>query len=233
MDLYPAIDLRGGCCVRLAQGDFERETVYRDDPVAQAVAFAAAGVPWLHVVDLDAARRQGSNRDVVTAIAAAVDIPVETSGGVRDASLLDAGAARVVVGSAALDDPKLVRRLAADHPGRVAIGLDHWSGEVKVRGWEEGSGRRLMDVVDEFSDAGAAAFVVTDISRDGMLIGPDFDGLAALVERTPVPVIASGGVESTDDLRGLRDIGASGVIVGRAIYERRFTVEEALAACAA
>src|SRR3954447_13025139 len=108
MDLYPAIDLRGGCCVRLAQGDFDRETVYRDDPVAQACAFADAGAPWLHVVDLDAARRQGSNRDVVTAIAKAVDIPIQTSGGVRDASLLAVGATRVVIGSAALDDPDLV-----------------------------------------------------------------------------------------------------------------------------
>ena len=233
MDLYPAIDLRNGCCVRLAQGDFDRETVYRDDPVAQACAFAEAGAPWLHVVDLDAARRLGSNRDVVTAIAGAVDIPVQTSGGVRDASLLDAGASRIVIGSAALEEPELVRRLAADHPGAVAIGLDHWSGEVKVRGWVEGSGRRLMDVVDEFSDAGAAAFVVTDISRDGMLIGPDVDGMAALVERTTVPVVASGGVESTDDLRALRDTGVVGVIVGRAIYEQRFTIEEALTACGA
>jgi phosphoribosylformimino-5-aminoimidazole carboxamide ribotide isomerase len=233
VDLYPAIDLRGGCCVRLAQGDFDRETVYRDDPVAQACAFADAGAPWLHVVDLDAARRQGSNRDVVTAIANAVDIPVQTSGGVRDAALLAVGATRVVIGSAALDEPDLVRQLAAEHPGGVAIGLDHWSGEVRVRGWQEGSGRRLMDMVDEFADAGAAAFVVTDISRDGMLIGPDLDGMAALVERTTIPVVASGGVESTGDLRALRDTGVVGVIVGRAIYEQRFTIEEALAACEA
>ena len=233
MDLYPAIDLRGGRCVRLVQGDFDRETVYGDDPVAVARGYEAAGAPWIHVVDLDAARRQGTNRDLVVAVAAAVGVPVQSGGGVRDGSLLDAGVGRVVVGSAALEDPDLVRRLAKEHPGRVAVGLDHRAGEVQVRGWEEGSGRRIEDVVDELADAGAAAFIVTDISRDGMLDGPDLDGLATLVRRTPVPVIASGGVSSLDDLRALTQTGVTGAIVGKALYEGRFTVEEAVAACAA
>jgi len=233
IDLYPAIDLRGGRCVRLSQGDFDRETIYDDDPVARAKAFETAGARWLHVVDLDAARRQGSNRDVVEAIAGAVGVSVETSGGVRDASLLAAGAARVVIGSAALDDPAVVERLAAEHPGRIAVGVDHRDGDVKARGWEEGSGSSVEAVVERFSDVGGvAAFIVTDISRDGLLIGPDVEGLRSLAARTRVPVIASGGVGSLDDIRALTDTGVAGVIVERALYEKRFSVEEALAACA-
>jgi len=231
-DLYPAIDVRGGQVVRLHQGDFDRETVYDDDPIAVARTFAAAGAQWIHVVDLDAARRSGSNRDVVVAIAHAVDVPVQTGGGVRDGSLLDDGVARVVVGSAAVEDPSLVHGLAERYPDRVAVGLDHWDGEVKVRGWEQGSGRRLLDVAAELARPGVAAFVVTDISRDATLVGPDLDGLAALHDATSVPVIASGGVGSLDDLAALRAIGVAGVIVGKAIYEGRFGVEEAVLACA-
>lgn len=231
-DLYPAIDLRGGRVVRLHQGDFDRETVYDDDPISVARAFEAAGAPWIHVVDLDAARRAGSNRDVVVAIARAVEVPVQTGGGVRDGSLLDEGIARVVVGSAAVEDPGLVRTLATSYPDRIAVGLDHWGGEVKVRGWEQGSGRRLLDVAAELALPGVAAFVVTDISRDATLVGPDLDGLAAMRDATAVPVIASGGVGSLDDLAALRALGVAGVIVGKAIYEGRFGVEEAVLACA-
>ncbi|MGH9138452.1 MAG: 1-(5-phosphoribosyl)-5-[(5-phosphoribosylamino)methylideneamino]imidazole-4-carboxamide isomerase [Acidimicrobiales bacterium] len=229
MDLYPAIDLRDGRVVRLHQGDYGRETVYGDDPVAVAKRFEDAGAPWIHVVDLDAARRTGSNRALVTAVADAVFTPVQSGGGVRDGSLLDAGVARVVVGSAAVDDPDLVRRLTAAHPGRVAVGLDHRDGEVRTRGWEEGSGRKLLDVVVELADAGPAAFVVTDIARDGVLEGPDVDGYRQLSATTDVPIVASGGVGTLDDLRALRDVGVSGVIVGKALYEGRFTVEEGVA----
>lgn len=232
MELYPAIDLRAGRCVRLHQGDFDRETVYGDDPVARALAFEAAGAPWVHVVDLDAARRTGSNEEVVTVIASAVGIPVQAGGGVRDASLLRAGLARVVVGSAAIEDPALVHRLVAEHPGRVAVGLDHRDGEVRTRAWERGSGRRLADLVAELAQPGLAAFVVTDISRDATLEGPDVEGLAAVVAATEIAVIASGGVGSLDDIRAVADAGVTGVIVGKAIYERRFSVAEAVAACA-
>lgn len=228
MDLYPAIDLRGGRCVRLVQGDFAQETVYGDDPVAVAKGFAAAGAPWIHVVDLDAARRQGSNRGVVEAVAGAVGVPVQTGGGVRDGSLLATGVRRIVLGSVALDDPDVVDQLAAAHPGRVAVGLDHRDGEVRVRGWEQGSGARLLDLVERFAGVGVAAIVVTDIGRDGMLTGPDVAGYRTLVAATDVPVIASGGVGTLDDLRVLRDTGVAGVIVGKALYEGRFTVEEAL-----
>ncbi|HET6811121.1 MAG TPA: 1-(5-phosphoribosyl)-5-[(5-phosphoribosylamino)methylideneamino]imidazole-4-carboxamide isomerase [Acidimicrobiales bacterium] len=242
MDLYPAIDLRGGRCVRLAQGDFSRETVYADDPVAVARSFAAAGAPWIHVVDLDAALTGAAvNAEVIGAVARSVDVPVQSGGGVRSeeaaASLLAAGVRRVVVGTAALSEPGLVARLASAHPGAVAVGLDHRGGEVVVRGWTEGSGRDLLAVAAELEDAGAAAFVVTDVERDGMLGGPDTAGLAALLEATAVDVIASGGVSGPDDVRALAALEAggrrlAGVIVGRALYEGRLTVEEGVAACA-
>jgi phosphoribosylformimino-5-aminoimidazole carboxamide ribotide isomerase len=237
MDLYPAIDLRGGRCVRLLQGDFGRETVYGDDPVAVAQGFASAGAPWIHVVDLDAARREGDNRSVIAALAAAVaPVPVQVGGGVRDGALLDAGVARVVVGSLAVSDPSAVASLAAHYPGRVAVGLDHREGRVQVRGWEQEGGISIGSVIDGLqSVSGLAAFVVTDISRDGMLTGPDTAGLAAVLARTPVPVIASGGVGSLDDLLALAALTGgvggrrlAGAIVGKALYEGRFSLISAL-----
>jgi phosphoribosylformimino-5-aminoimidazole carboxamide ribotide isomerase len=233
MDLFPAIDLRGGRCVRLHQGDFAQETVYGDDPVAVAKGFEAAGAPWIHVVDLDAARGQGSNVEMVTAIASAVSVPVQTGGGVRDASLLSAGAARIVVGSLAVTDRAAAASLVAAHPLQVAIGLDHRDGEVRTGGWEEGSGVPMLEAIAWPEFIGASAFVVTNIARDATMAGPDLDGLHAAMENAAAPVIASGGVGSLDDLRALRDVGVAGVIVGKALYEGRFTVEEAVAACAA
>jgi len=241
IELFPAIDLRGGRCVRLHQGDFARETVYGDDPVAVAAGFAEAGARWIHVVDLDAARTgEPVNRDVVAAIAARVapaGVKVQSGGGVRTeeaaAALADAGVARVVVGTAALEDPALVARVAARQP--VAVGLDARSGEVAVRGWLAGSGHDVLDVVPRFADAGVEALVVTEIGRDGTLAGPDVDGLAAVLARTELAVVASGGVGSLDDLRALRALSVdgrtlAGVIVGKAIYEGRFDVPAALAA---
>jgi phosphoribosylformimino-5-aminoimidazole carboxamide ribotide isomerase len=233
MELYPAIDLRHGRCVRLFQGDFDQETVYGDDPVAVARDFKAQGARWVHVVDLDASRRDGSNKDLVIEVARHAGIPVQTGGGVRDGSLLDAGVQRVVLGSAAVDDPKLVERLGTRYPGQVAVGLDHWAGEVKVRGWEESSNKRLLDLVRELEGDHVAAFVVTDISRDGALVGPDVDGYAALLEATTVPIIASGGVGTLAHLEALAALdGLDGVIVGKALYESKFTIPEALATLA-
>ena len=239
MDLYPAIDLRGGKCVRLYQGDYAQETVYGDDPVAQAQAFEAEGAPWIHVVDLDAARSgDPANREVVAAIAAGVSVPVQTGGGVRDdaaaEALFDAGVARVVVGTAALEDPAFVRRLAARHP--VAVGLDARGRDVAVRGWLEGSGTDLLDLARAFEDAGVAALVVTEISRDGTLEGPDLVGLTEVVEATSIPVIASGGIGTLADLSALADVTAAGrtlegAITGRALYEGKFSVADAVAAC--
>jgi len=230
MELYPAIDLRHGRCVRLFQGDFDQETVYGDDPVAVAQSFKEQGARWVHVVDLDASRRDGSNKELVVEVARRAGIPVQTGGGVRDGSLLEAGVQRVVLGSAAVDDPELVERLGTQYPGQVAVGLDHWAGEVKVRGWEESSNKRLLDLVRELEGDHVAAFVVTDISRDGALVGPDVDGYAALLDATTVPIIASGGVGTLAHLEALAQLdGLDGVIVGKALYESKFTISEALA----
>ncbi len=238
MDLYPAIDLRGGRCVRLYQGDYAQETVYADDPVAQARAFADGGAPWIHVVDLDGARSgEPTHTDVIGAIAAAVDVPVQTGGGIRDEAtaerLFAGGVARVVLGTIALEQPELVARLAARHP--VAVGLDARAGDVAVRGWEEASGRSVLDVAREFEAAGIAALIVTDIGRDGTLEGPDVDGLGAVLAATGVDVIASGGVGTLADLERLLALEAdgrrlSGAIVGRALYEGAFTLDAALVA---
>ncbi len=240
MELLPAIDLRDGRCVRLYQGDYDRETVYGDDPVAQARRFADAGSPWVHVVDLDAARSgEPVNRPVVAAIAGAVGAKVQTGGGVRDEAaaeaLVAAGVTRVVLGTAALEDPALVRRLAARLP--VAVGLDVRGREVAVRGWEQGSGRDLLDVLGTYEDAGVEAVVVTQIARDGTLDGPDVEGLAEVLGATTMQVVASGGVGTLDDLRTLAGLVVdgrrlAGAIVGRALYEGRFTIDEALAAVA-
>jgi phosphoribosylformimino-5-aminoimidazole carboxamide ribotide isomerase len=238
VELYPAIDLRDGKCVRLVQGDFAQETVYGDDPVAVAKAYEAAGATWIHVVDLDGALTgEPTNRDAVLAIRAAVACRLQTSGGVRDGTLLDAGFDRVVLGTAAVEEPALVGRLAAGHKGRVAVGLDVRDGEVAIRGWTEGSGYRILEALTRFENVGVAAFVVTDIGRDGTLAGPDIDGLRTVLGATKVDVIASGGVGSLNDLRILATLDnygrrLAGAIVGKALYEGVFTLEEAIAACA-
>jgi phosphoribosylformimino-5-aminoimidazole carboxamide ribotide isomerase len=232
IDLYPAIDLCDGQVVRLKQGDYADVTVYGSDPVAVARSFADAGASWIHVVDLDAAR-SGSpqNRSVVAAIAAAVAgrASVQTGGGVRtlvDAQqLADAGVARVVMGSAAVQHPELVDDAA--QIVAVAVGLDHRDGEVAVHGWTEGGGVSLDDAMSWYPSA--SAFVITDISRDGMLEGPDIEGLTAAAASATAPVIASGGVSSLADLAALAGVaGIAGIITGKAIYEGRFTVAEGL-----
>jgi len=237
-ELFPAIDLLDGRAVRLYQGDYDRGTVYSDDPVAQARVFAEAGARWIHVVDLDAARSgTPRNREVIAAITAAVDVPVQTGGGVRNEEAAEAlfavGVERVVIGTAALERPEFVRHLASRH--RVVVGLDARGREVAVRGWEEGSGRDLLDVAAEFADAGVESLVVTEIGRDGTLEGPDLAGLAEVLSVTTLPVIASGGVGSLDDLHALAALRSAhrslaGVIVGRALYEGAFTLDEALVA---
>jgi len=241
MELYPAIDLRGGACVRLVQGDYAREKVYGGDPLAVAREFEADGASWIHVVDLDAARTgRPENRAVVAAIADVVSIPVQAGGGIRDEfsaeALLGAGVSRIVLGTAALEDPGLLRRVAQRHPGRVAVGLDARHGEVAVRGWTESSGRTLADVLGEVEDAELGAVIVTDISRDGMLGGPDIEGLTAALAVTRHPVVASGGVGTLDDLRALALVvsggrALAGAIVGTAIHEGVFSVREAVLAC--
>ena len=222
--------------MRLYQGDYDRETVYGDDPAAQASGFVAEGAEWIHCVDLDAARSgEQTNLASIAAITAAVDVPVQVGGGVRNVEaaqrLWDAGVTRVVIGTAAIENPDLVRELAPVGP--VAVGLDAWGTDVAVAGWEQRTGRDLFETVASFADSGAAAFVVTEIGRDGTMEGPDLDGLARVLASTEVPLVASGGVGSLDDLRALAGLRAedrrlSGAIVGRAIYEQAFTVRQAV-----
>ncbi len=237
LEALPAIDLRGGRCVRLYQGDFDRETVYGDDPVAQARAFEAEGADWIHVVDLDAARTgEGANRSVIRDIAAAVDVPVQCGGGVRSeadvAALAECGVSRVVIGTAALEQPDLVARVAATRS--VAVGIDARGDDVAVHGWAAGSGRSPVEVARQFSEVGVDALVVTEISRDGTMEGADTEGLRRILEATDCSVIASGGIGSLDHLRALGDLTGAGrslggVIMGRALYERAFTLTEAVA----
>ena len=226
-EFFPAIDLRDGRCVRLVQGDYDRETVYGDDPVAQALAFQDAGADWVHVVDLDAAR-SGSpvNRPAVAAVTAALDVPVQTGGGVRSVddarTLFDAGVARVVLGTAAIQDPDLVTAVS-DH-GPVAVGLDVWGDEVAVHGWTEGSGLLIADALTRYSTLGTSAFVITRIERDGTMEGPDLDVLTDALAATNVDVVASGGVGRPSDLDDLAALSVdgrriAGIILGRALYE--------------
>ena len=232
VDLYPAIDLRGGKVVRLRQGDYSDETVYGDDPVAVAESFAAAGAGWVHVVDLDAARTgEASNRAVIAEMSMRLSgrARIQTGGGVRSVddaiALRDSGVARVVMGSAAVADPSLVNLVA--EVVDVAVGLDHRNGELSVHGWTTGSGLALGDALGMFPRA--SAFVITDIARDGMLAGPDLDGLAWAAARTDVPVIASGGVSSLDDIVALATVpGLAGIITGKALYEGRLNLSRAL-----
>ena len=234
MILYPAIDIRGGSVVRLRQGDYEDETIYGDDPVAVAVAFADAGATWVHMVDLDAARSgDPTNRDIITSVARALRgrAQLQVGGGVRSVAdvhqLASAGVARVVMGSAAVENPELVREASGVLP--VAVGLDHRDGVVAVHGWTAASELSLMNALGMF--ATADVFVITDISRDGMLVGPDIEGLSMAAHATKTPIIASGGVGTLEHLRELANVtNLQGVIAGKAIYERRFSVQEAIQA---
>ena len=242
LTLYPAIDVRAGRAVRLTRGDFDAETVYADDPVAVARSFAAAGAEWIHVVDLDAARTgEPANLAVVEAIASAVPCWVQAGGGVRSleaaGALLLAGATRVVVGTAAVERPALVEELCIVHPGRVAVSLDARGREVATEGWGTASGHDLLEQARSLESVGVTALVVTEISRDGTMTGPDRRQLAAVLSVTTVPVIASGGVGTLADLAALAALEAdgrrlAGAVVGRALYEGRFTLGEALAAVA-
>ena len=225
--LFPAIDILGGRCVRLLQGDYGQETAYGNDPVAQAQTFQDAGATWVHVVDLDAARTGDPvNRQVVAEVAATLDVPVQAGGGVRtlnDArTLFDAGVSRVVMGTAAIENPNLVDEVAG--LGRVAVGLDIRGEEVAVRGWTKGSGLLLNDALERLSIRSTDAFVITQSERDGTLQGPDLAGLAAALAATEVDVVASGGVGRPSDLNDLADLVVAGrrlagIVLGRALYE--------------
>ncbi len=233
--VYPAVDISEGRCVRLLQGRFGTETVYSDDPVKVALGLASAGARWLHIVDLDGARTgHPANRDLVIEVVKRASCPVQAGGGVRTTDeveeLLAAGANRVVLSTFALEDEEAMRAACARFGERIIVSLDVRAGEVASHGWTVGSGVGLFDAVERFRDAGVSAFIYTDVSRDGAMTGPDVDGLARLASATDLPVIASGGIASLDDLRSvarMHDTGIRGAIVGRALYEHKFSVGEA------
>ena len=236
MNLYPAIDIKDGVCVRLLHGDMDAVTEYNPDPGDQARRFAAAGCGWIHVVDLDGAVSGGRvNRDAVLAGLEA-GLPVQLGGGIRDMAAiegwLDAGVRRVILGTAALKDPDLVREAAGAFPGRIAVGADARDGMVAAEGWVEASEVSAADLAGRFEDCGVAAMIFTDIGRDGALKGVNLEATAALAKATTLPVIASGGVASIDDIHALArdDSGIDGVVAGRAIYDGRLDLAEALRA---
>ena len=237
MILFPAIDLKNGEAVRLQQGDMARATVFSRDPAAQARAFAEQGFTYLHLVDLDGAfAGKPVNAAAVDRILAAVNIPVQLGGGIRDRATIEAwlakGIARVIVGTAAVRDPELVKAAARAYPGRVAVGLDARDGKIAVEGWSQTSTLSVLEVARRFEDAGVAAIVYTDVNRDGMLQGLNLDATIALAEKISVPVIASGGLASLDDVRALLEPRAQkleGAIAGRALYDGRLDAAAALA----
>ncbi len=241
MILFPAIDLKDGAAVRLLRGEMGTATVFHPDPAAQARAFAAAGFAWLHLVDLNGAfEGRPVNGEAVSAILAAVDLPVQLGGGIRDMATiegwLEAGVARVILGTAAVKDPDLVRGACRAFPGRVVVGIDARGGRVALEGWAEQSELEAVDLARRFEDAGVAAIVYTDIERDGALQGVNVAATAALADTVSVPVIASGGVASLDDIAALLAVeqrGIAGVICGRALYDGRVDPKSALALVAA
>jgi phosphoribosylformimino-5-aminoimidazole carboxamide ribotide isomerase len=234
--LFPAIDLKNGEAVRLQQGDMARATVFNRDPAAQARAFEQQGFDYLHIVDLDGAfAGKPMNAAAVERILAAVKIPVQLGGGIRDRATIDAwldrGVTRVIIGTAAVRDPALVKAAARTHPGRVAVGLDARGGKVAVEGWAATSELAALEIARRFEDAGVAAIVYTDVMRDGMLKGLNLDASLALAEQISIPVIASGGLASLDDVRALLQPRAqklAGAIAGRALYDGRLDAAAAL-----
>ncbi len=236
MILFPAIDLKEGQCVRLEQGDITRETVFEHNPVARAQLFKNEGFEYLHIVDLDGAfAGKPRNAEAVESIRIAVDIPMQLGGGIRDRATIDGwlgkGVTRVIIGTAAVRDPALVKEAARAYPGRIAIGLDARDGKVAIEGWAKTSELSALEIARRFEDAGVAAIIFTDISRDGMLKGLNLDATIALADRISIPVIASGGLASLDDVRALLEPRAQklqGAIVGRALYDGRLDAAAAL-----
>jgi phosphoribosylformimino-5-aminoimidazole carboxamide ribotide isomerase len=236
MEIWPAIDLRGGKCVRLKQGDYGRETVFSDDPAAMARQWHAAGAEYLHLVDLDGARSgRVENWSAIEAIVAAAPLVCELGGGIRDEQtirrLLDVGLARLVIGTLAIRQPDWFRQMCRQFPGRLVLGIDARDGQVATDGWLETSRTDAVSLAQSFADEPIAAIVYTDISRDGMLQGPNLAALDTLRKAVALPVVASGGVTTADDVARLAALPMAGCIIGRALYEGTLTIAEALAHC--
>ena len=236
MIFFPAIDLKDGQCVRLFQGDMDQVTVFGDDPAGQAKGFADAGAKWLHVVDLNGAfSGRPVNEDAVSGILDRIDIPVQLGGGIRDMQTidfwLDRGVRRVILGTVAVRDPDLVKQSCKRHPDRVVVGIDARDGMVAVEGWTELSEITGLELAKEFEDCGVAAIIYTDIARDGAMDGPNIEATVGLANAVSVPVIASGGVSSLEDLEALKATGTGlleGVISGRALYDGRIDLAAAV-----
>ena len=235
MILYPAIDLKDGACVRLLRGDMEAATVFGTDPAAQARAFQDAGAEWLHLVDLNGAfAGRPVNAAAVEAILAATQIPAQLGGGIRDMATIEnwlsKGLSRVILGTVAVEDPDLVRQAATAFPGQIAVGIDARGGRVATRGWATETNVMATDLARQFEDAGVAAIIYTDIDRDGAMGGPNIAATEALARAVNIPVIASGGVSSLDDLRALAQTQViAGAISGRALYDGAIDLGQALA----
>ncbi|MCK0169643.1 1-(5-phosphoribosyl)-5-[(5-phosphoribosylamino)methylideneamino]imidazole-4-carboxamide isomerase [Aliiroseovarius sp. S1123] len=235
MILYPAIDLKDGQCVRLLRGEMEEATVFNDNPAAQARAFQDAGCEWIHLVDLNGAfAGEPVNGAAVEAILGAIDVPAQLGGGIRDMATIEGwiekGLSRVILGTVAVENPDLVREAARAFPGKVAVGIDARDGRVATKGWAEETDVMVTDLAKSFEDAGVCAIIYTDINRDGAMQGPNTEATADLARAVSIPVIASGGVSSLDDLRALKSCGASldGAISGRALYDGAIDLKEAL-----
>ena len=237
MIVIPAIDLKEGKCVRLEQGLMDKDTVFNDNPAAQARAWQDQGAEMLHIVDLDGAfAGQPKNRAAIEAIVKAITIPSQLGGGIRDMATIEAylslGLSRVIIGTAAQRNPELVREACAKFPGQIVVGIDARNGMVAVQGWAEVTGITAVDLARKFEGFGVSAIIYTDISRDGMLQGPNLEATRALAEAVSIPIIASGGVSSLQDIRNLMAIetsGVSGVITGKAVYTGAIRLAEAVA----
>jgi phosphoribosylformimino-5-aminoimidazole carboxamide ribotide isomerase len=237
MIIYPAIDLKDGRCVRLRRGEMESATVFNDDPAAQARAFADAGFEWLHCVDLNGAfEGRSANAEAVKAIRAAVKLPIQLGGGIRDMkgveAWLSAGITRVILGTAALSDPAFVRQAARTFPGRIVVGADAKGGRIATQGWAETTELTPAELGERFEDAGVAAILFTDVDRDGLMRGVNVRATAALARAVSIPVIASGGVSDLGDIEALlaaEEANIAGVVIGRALYDGRIDAKAALA----
>jgi phosphoribosylformimino-5-aminoimidazole carboxamide ribotide isomerase len=235
--LFPAIDLKDGCCVRLKRGEMASATVFNDDPAAQARAFAEAGFKWLHCVDLNGAfEGRSANEDAIRAIREAVSLPVQLGGGIRDMKSVEfwlaAGITRVILGTAALTDPVLVKQAARAFPGRIVVGADAKSGKIATQGWAETTDLTPAELGERFEDVGVAAILFTDVDRDGLLGGVNARATAALARAVTIPVIASGGVGGMEDIEALiaaEEPNIAGVVIGRALYDGRVDAKSALA----
>ena len=237
MIIYPAIDIRGGRCVRLTEGRFDAETVFADDPAEMALKWAGLGAEFLHLVDLDGALAgEGKNVSVIERILKSVNIPVQLGGGIRNLAtiekLLELGVSRLILGSAAVKNPELVKEACKKYPGHIAVGIDAKKGEVAIEGWGQGSGVAATELAKKMADFGVETIIYTDISRDGMLSGVNVEATAALARACGVPIIASGGVASIEDIRRVKAVesdGIQGCIIGKAIYTGAVDLKAALA----